>query len=205
MRLQANVAVIYYSATGSVHTLAEAEVAGAEAAGAQVRLRRVAEIAPAEAVASNPQWQGHQDSVRHIPLATAFDVLWADAIIFGTPTRYGNVSAQLKAFIDSLGPQWAQGQLADKVYSGFTAAATAHGGHEATLLALYASVHHFGGVVVAPGYADPIQFAAGNPYGASHISNNGQTPVGGDQLAAALFQGGRVARMASALKTGLAP
>jgi NAD(P)H dehydrogenase (quinone) len=197
--MPAKIAVIYYSATGNVHGLANAIVEGAEAAGAEVRLRRAAENAPAEAVASNPAWQQHREDTKDIPEATADDILWADGVVFGTPTRYGNVSAQLKGFIDTLGPQWAQGQLANKVYSGFTSASTSHGGHESTLLALYNTVHHFGGIVVAPGYTDPIQFAAGTPYGATHISAQGESPLGDVQKASARFQGGRVAKVAAVL------
>lgn len=124
---------------------------------------------------------------------------WADAVVFGTPTCYGNVSAQLKTYLDMLGPQWQQGQLANKVHSGFTSAATEHGGQESTLLALYNTVHHFGGFVVAPGYTDPIQFTTGTPYGSTHTSAQGTNPVGDDQLNAARFQGGRVAKVAAAL------
>lgn len=91
-------------------------------------------------------------------MATAEDILWADAVVFGSPTRFGNVASQLKQFIDTLGGQWVHGLLADKVYSGFTATSTAHGGQESTLLALYNTVHHFGGLVVAPGYTDPSKF-----------------------------------------------
>ncbi len=197
--MAAKIAVIYYSSTGNVHGLATAVAEGAEAAGAEVRLRRAAETAPAEAIASNPAWQQHRVDTQDVEEATADDILWADGVIFGTPTRYGNVTAQLKAFIDSLGPQWAQGQLADKAYSGFTSASTTHGGHESTLLALYTTVHHFGGIVVAPGYNDPIQFASGTPYGTTHISAQGENPLGDQERAAARFQGGRVAKVAALL------
>src|SRR5690349_23459773 len=121
----------------------------AEKAGAEVRLRQVTELAPPEAIASNPVWSQHVDSTRDEPKATADDVVWADAVLFGTPTRYGNVASQLKQYIDTLGPQWGQGLLANKAYAGFTASMTEHGGQESTLLALYNTIYHFGGVVVA--------------------------------------------------------
>jgi NAD(P)H dehydrogenase (quinone) len=124
-------------------------------------------------------------------------------VIFGSPTRYGNVAAQLKQFIDTLGPQWQQGLLADKVYSGFTATSTQHGGQESTLLALYNTVHHFGGIVVAPGYTDPVKFADGNPYGTSFVSGQGDVPDD-TALAAGEYQGRRVATIATALKAGAA-
>ena len=165
-----NLAVVYYSSTGTVHAMAERLAAAGEKAGAQVRLRQVAELAPAEAIASNAAWSDHYDATKDEPKATADDLVWADAVLFGSPTRYGNIASQLKQFLDTLGPQWQQGLLADKVYAGFTASQTQHGGQESTLLALYNTVHHFGGILVAPGYTDPTKFADGNPYGASHVT-----------------------------------
>jgi NAD(P)H dehydrogenase (quinone) len=104
-------------------------------------------------------------------------VVWADAVVFGTPTRFGNVASQLKQFIDTLGPQWGEGLLADKTYAAFTAAKTAHGGHESTLLALYNTIHHFGGIVVPPGYTDEIKFEEGNPYGVSQVDQGSEEPL----------------------------
>ena len=112
------VAIIYYSSTGTIHAMAQDYAKGLENAGAEVRIRKVHELAPPEAIAANEAWAQHAEATKDVPEATADDVLWADAVVFGTPTRYGNVSAQLKQFIDTLGPQWAQGLLADKVYSG---------------------------------------------------------------------------------------
>jgi NAD(P)H:quinone oxidoreductase type IV len=198
----AKIAVIYYSSTGTVHELAQSIVSGAQDTGAEVRLLKVAELAPRAAIESNPAWAGHAEATQDVPVATPDDVLWADAVIFGSPTRFGNVSSQLKQFIDTLGGAWAQGLLADKVYSGFTASATAHGGQESTLLALYNSVHHFGGIVVSPGYTDPIKFADGNPYGTSHVNGQGALPVDDTARAAATFQGKRVAEVAATFKAG---
>jgi len=135
-----------------------------------VRLRQVPELALEEAIASSAGWSQHLDETRNEPTATPDDVVWADAVLFGTPTRYGNVASQLKQFIDTLGPQWMAGQLADKVYAGFTASMTAHGGQETTLLALYNVVYHWGGIRAPPGYTDPVKFADGNPYGVSHVT-----------------------------------
>jgi NAD(P)H dehydrogenase (quinone) len=175
---QVRLAVIYYSATGTVHAMAERLAAAGEKAGAEVRLRQVRELAPAEAISANPAWGKHVENTRNGPLASADDVVWANAVLFGTPTRYGNVASQLKQYIDTLGPQWAQGQLADKVYAGFTASMTLHGGQESTLLALYNTIHHFGGLVVAPGYTDPLKYADGNPYGVSHVTGgNNNAPL----------------------------
>ncbi|WP_405630362.1 NAD(P)H:quinone oxidoreductase [Streptomyces sp. NBC_01174] len=199
-----NIAVVYYSATGTVSTIAKAVAKDAEAAGAQVRLRKVAELAPRAAVASNPAWAEHAEATADIPEATPDDMVWADAVIFGTPTRYGNVSAQLKQFLDTLGGLWQAGQLADKVYSGFTASSTAHGGQESTLLALYNTIHHFGGILVPPGYTDASKFVDGNPYGTSHVSGQGDIPVGTQTLTAARVQTERVVKFTRALKAGLA-
>ncbi|RJL35957.1 NAD(P)H:quinone oxidoreductase [Bailinhaonella thermotolerans] len=173
-----NVSVIYYSSTGTIHQMARLIVQAAEDAGAQTRLRQVPELAPEEAIASNAAWSQHFDNTKNEPKATPDDIVWADAVLFGTPTRYGNVASQLKQFLDTLGPQWQQGLLADKVYAGFTSTMTAHGGQESTLLALYNTIYHFGGLIVPPGYTDPLKFADGNPYGVSHVTGpTNDTPL----------------------------
>ncbi|BCJ54929.1 NAD(P)H:quinone oxidoreductase type IV [Actinoplanes sp. NBRC 14428] len=193
-------AVIYYSSTGTIHGMAERLQQAGEKAGAEVRLRQVPELAPEEAIASNAAWSQHFDRTKDEPKATADDVVWADAVLFGTPTRYGNVASQLKQFIDTLGPQWGQGLLADKAYAGFTASMTAHGGQESTLLALYNTIYHFGGVVVAPGYTDPLKFADGNPYGVSHVTGGtNDAPLTDVQFAALDHLAQRIVRVAGKL------
>ncbi|GAA3732226.1 NAD(P)H:quinone oxidoreductase [Streptomyces tremellae] len=193
-------AVVYYSSTGTNSEVAKALTEAAEKAGAEVRLRRVAELAPQAAIDSNPAWAAHHAASADIAVAAPEDVEWADAVIFGGPTRFGNIPSQLKQFIDTLGGLWAQGKLADKVYSGFASSATLHGGQESTLLALYNSFHHFGGIVVAPGYTDPAKFADGNPYGTSHVDAQGSIPVGDETREAARVQAERVVRIAGRLK-----
>ena len=163
-------AVIYYSATGTIDAMARKVAEVAEAAGAEVRLRHVAELAPQEAIESQDAWKAHRDQVADEPEATPDDMVWADAVILGTPTRFGNVSSQLKQFIDTLGGEWQAGKLADKPYAAFTSSQTAHGGQEQTLMALYATIIHWGGLVVTPGYTDGLKFVDGNPYGASHVT-----------------------------------
>lgn len=196
-----NVAVIYYSSTGNVHALAEALAEGASAAGAAVRLRRVAELAPDEAIDRNPAWRAHLNATADIPEAAHEDLRWADAYAFGTPTRYGNVSAQLKQFLDTTAALWAAGELADKPATGFTSAINRHGGNESTLLALYHTLFHWGAIVVAPGYThEAFSAAGGNPYGTAHASGAG-LPTG-EALAAARQQGQRLARMADRLRVG---
>ncbi len=196
------VAVIYYSATGTVHALAQAVAEGAEKAGAHVRLRKVAELAPPEAISANPAWTQHLQETADVVTAGFDDLVWADAVLFGTPTRFGNPASQLRAFIDTTGPLWFQGKLADKVYSAFTASNTAHGGQESTLLALGNTFYHWGGIIVPPGYTDPIQFQSGNPYGTSHVVVDG--PPGEVALQAAHHQARRVVDTAAALKAGRA-
>ncbi|WP_231127359.1 NAD(P)H:quinone oxidoreductase [Motilibacter aurantiacus] len=165
--------------------MAERVAAAGEKAGAEVRLRQVPELAPQEAIASNAAWSQHFDQTKDEPKATVDDLVWADAVLFGTPTRYGNIASQLKQYLDTTGGAWAQGKLAGKVYAGFTATQTAHGGQESTLLALYNTVYHFGGILVPPGYTDPLKFADGNPYGVSHVTGaNNDAPLGDVQLAA---------------------
>jgi NAD(P)H dehydrogenase (quinone) len=195
------IAVIYYSATGNVHALAEAVAEGAVQAGAQVRLRRAAELAQAEAIDSNPRWRAHVDVTADVQVATNDDVRWADGLAFGSPTRFGNISAQLKQFLDSTGPLWAAGELANKVATGFTSASNRHGGNESTLLALYNTLHHWGAILVAPGYTDEsVTQAGGNPYGTAHASAGG--PPTSDVLAAARYQGRRLAAITELIAGG---
>lgn len=194
-----NIAVIYYSSTGNVHRLAEAIAEGASEAGATVRLRRVAELAPPEAIDSNPAWRAHADAYAHIPEATHEDLEWAEAYAFGTPTRYGNVSAQLKQFLDTTASLWAAGALADKAVTAFTSAINTHGGNESTLLALYNTMYHWGAIVVPTGYTDKaFTEAGGNPYGTAHPSGSGLP--GDPAVASARAQGRRLSRIGGLLR-----
>ncbi|MER8157534.1 NAD(P)H:quinone oxidoreductase [Streptomyces sp. NPDC094472] len=201
MTTPVKLAVVYYSSTGTITEIAKELRDAGTKAGAEVRLLKVAELAPRAAIDSNPAWAANHAATADIPEATPDDIEWADAVLFGTPTRFGNVSAQLKQFIDTLGGLWAQGKLADKVYSGFVSSATAHAGQESTLLALYNSIHHFGGITVSPGFTDPAKFTDGNPYGTSHVDAQGTNPVDDTTRTAARIQAERAVRMATALKT----
>ncbi|MFC7040857.1 NAD(P)H:quinone oxidoreductase [Nonomuraea rubra] len=192
--------VIYYSATGNVHTLATTLAEGARKAGADVRLRKVAELAPPQAIASNQQWAQHAESTREMAEASIDDLLWADAVLLGTPTRYGTMASQLKQFIDTTGPAWQQGLLADKVYGAFGSAATAHGGHESTLLSLHTIFYHWGGIIVPPGYTDLVQFQVGTPYGTTHLDGKGEP--GELTLESGRYQAQRVVETAAALRAG---
>jgi NAD(P)H dehydrogenase (quinone) len=165
-------AIIYYSATGHGTTMASLVAAAAEAAGAEVRVRHVAETQDPESFAHNPAWTANYNATKDLPAATGDDIVWADAVIFGSPTRFGSPAAQLRTFLDSLGGLWAGGKLADKVYAGFTSSNTLHGGQETTLVSLYLTLIHFGGIIVPPGYTDPCKFIDGNPYGASLVATH---------------------------------
>ena len=197
MQHDAKILVAYYSSTGNVHALAEAVVAGAEKAGAEVRLRRVPELAPTEAVNGNSDWAAHLEATRHIPEVILDDLRWADGVVFGTPTRFGLPSSQLKQFIDQTGGLWYNNELANKVYASFTATATRHGGVEATLLSLNNTFYHWGGIIVPPGYTADIQHEQGNPYGSSHAAVGNQPP-GDVALLSAEHMGNRVATVAAA-------
>lgn len=198
------VAIIFYSSTGTIFEMARTAEQAAKDAGAEVRLVRARELAPAEAVASNPAWQANADRMdsEGVAEATPDDIEWADAVLFGTPTRYGAVAAQLKQYIDGLGPLWQRGALADKVYAGFTSSATLHGGQESTLLTLYNNVIHFGGIIVPPGYTHPSKFVDGNPYGASHVAGQGDLPVDDTTRQAVRHETERVISVTSKLVAG---
>ncbi len=203
--MQPKVAIVYYSATGTVYRLARAVEAGAREAGAEVRFLRVAERATEEVIRSNPTWAAHRDRTKDVPEATVEDLIWADAFIFGTPTRYGNVAGQLKEFLDSTGGAWGQGKLSNKVAAGFTSAANQHGGQESTLLALYNTMYHWGCMVVPPGYTDPAVYGAGgNPYGVSVAAMNGQPDLPEEIVTGAKYLGKRVVTVTGWLLKGRA-
>ena len=130
---------------------------------------------------------------------TEADAEWADAIVFGTPTRFGSVSSELKAYIDSLGGLWFQGKLNGKAGSVFCSTSTPHGGNESTLISLYNPMAHLGLIIVPLGYADPAMFKAGTPYGASAVSYNEARQPTPDDIEVARFQGRRLTEVAAAL------
>jgi NAD(P)H dehydrogenase (quinone) len=194
------IAVVYYSATGHIYEMAKALVEGAKDAGAEVRLRRVAELAPEEVIRRQDAWREHYDKTEPLVAEVKLsDLEWADGFAFGTPTRFGLPAAQLKEFIDQTGPLWVHGQLANKVATSFTSSQHAHGGQESTLLALNNVFYHWGCLIVPPGYTHAVVAAAGgNPYGASYPAGAGDK-VSTDALTAAHYQGFRLARYAARL------
>ena len=167
-------AIVYYSTYGTNHQMAECAAEAARAAGAEVRLRKARETAPRGVVDGQDAWRAQAERTADIPEATPDDLEWANAMLFSAPTRYGGAASQMRAFIDTLGPLWQRGGLADKPVSAMTSAQNPHGGQETTLLSLYTTFMHWGSIIVAPGYTDPAIFASGgNPYGAS-VSATGQ-------------------------------
>jgi len=192
--------IAFYSRNGSTEALARAIAEGAQAQGAEVRLRRAREFVSGEVMAQAPGWAenaARMNAAYEAP--TEADAEWADAIVFGTPTRFGNASAELKAYIDSLGGLWFQGKLNGKVGSAFVSTSGLHGGNESTIISLYNPMAHLGLIIVPTGYADASIFKAGTPYGASAVSGVSPLPSE-DELAVARFQGRRVASVAGLLR-----
>lgn len=195
-------AVIYYSSTGTNYQLSKWAEIGAQAAGAEVRVLKVEEIAPEASIDFNPAWRAHLEATKDMPIATSEDLIWADAIIFSTPTRFGNIPSQMKQFLDIQGGPWSQGQLNNKVISAMSSAGNSHGGQEATIQALYTSMMHWGGIIVPPGYTDTsIYGAGGNPYGVSvTVGQDGKMVEDVEQ--AVQYQAKRTVEIASWIKKG---
>jgi NAD(P)H dehydrogenase (quinone) len=195
------VLIPFYSRTGTIEALARAVAEGAEAEGAEVRLRRARELVGHDILSSVPGWKESAEAMNaRYPAPTADDAVWADAVIFGTPTRFGSVASELKAYIDGLGGLWAEGKLNGKAGSAFAGSSQQHGGNESTVISLWNPLAHLGFIIVPTGYADGVMFAgAGSPYGASVVT--GHPPAGPSEaeLAVARFQGKRVTQVAKKL------
>ncbi len=196
----AKVLVLYYSSWGHIEQMAYAAAEGAREAGAEVVVKRVPELVPEE-VAKNFHYKLDQKA----PIATVEELPEYDAIIFGTPTRYGNMTAQMKNFLDQTGGLWANGSLVGKVGSVFTSSATQHGGQESTILTSIPVLLHHGMVIVGLPYAFQGQMGVsevmGNsPYGASTIaSGDGSRQPSKVELDGARYQGKHVAEIAAKL------
>lgn len=177
------IAIVYYSTYGATHAMAQRIAATAEQQGAEVRLRHVRETAPREVVESQDAWKAHADEMAQLPVAEPEDLEWADVVVMGSPTRYGHVTSQLQGFLDTLGPLWSQGKLADKVYTAFTSSQTLHGGQETTIQALHTTFAHLGGIIVPPGYTDQVKFTDGNPYGVGKVTGQSSELTDDDNAA----------------------
>lgn len=160
--------IVYYSMTGTNFELASWAKEAAEEVGAEVRMVRVERIASEEEIEANPAWRAQVEREKDIKVASSEDLTWADAIIFSSPTRFGNVTAEIKHFMDAQGGVWSEGKLANKVVSAMSSAQNPHGGQEQTIQAIYTTMMHWGAIIVPTGYTDESIFTAGgNPYGTS--------------------------------------
>ena len=196
-------AIIYYSSTGTNYQMAQWAEASAKEAGAEVKVAKVKENAPMEAIESNPAWKAYYEATQDVPEADTDLLEWADAIIFSVPTRFGHVSSQVQQFLDTTGGLWAQGKLANKVVSAMSSAQNPHGGQASTVLAVYTTMHHWGAIIAAPGYTDESLFkAGGNPYGTS-VSVDQDGNMVEDVEDAVAYQAKRTVQVAGWVKDGL--
>lgn len=160
--------VVFYSTYGTNHGIASEAQKAAEAAGAEVRLRRIPETAPQEVVEGQDAWKAQAERASDIAEVSQDDLAWADGIFLSSPTRYGGMASQTRAWLDTLGGLWMKGALANKTISVTASAQNRNGGTEGAVLQTYTSALHFGMIPVAPGYTDPVKFEdSGNPYGFS--------------------------------------
>jgi NAD(P)H dehydrogenase (quinone) len=196
----AKVLVLYYSSYGHIETMAGAVAEGARSAGATVDIKRVPELVPPEVAKAS-----HFKLDQKAPIATVDELPNYDAIIFGVPTRFGNMAAQMKNFLDQTGGLWAKGALVGKVGSVFASTATQHGGQESTILSTHTVLLHQGMVIVGLPYAWQGQtimteMTGGSPYGASTITGgDGSRQPSANELAGARWQGEHVAKIAAKL------
>ena len=200
------VLIAYYSTYGHIHQMAEAIAEGVEEVdGAEAQLRRVPETLP-QAVLEQMGAVEAQKIFSQVPVCTVEELASADAVIFGTPTRFGNMCGQMRQFLDATGQLWAKGALVGKVGSVFTSTATQHGGQESTILSFHTTLLHHGFVIVGLPYAFQGQMrideiTGGAPYGASTIAGgSGERMPSENELAGARFQGRHVAAIAAKLK-----
>jgi NAD(P)H dehydrogenase (quinone) len=203
------VQVIFYSMYGHVWQLAEAVAAGArEVAGSEVELLQVPELIP-DAALEKSGAKAPRAAFAHIPLAQTEKLAAADALIFGTPTRFGMMTAQMRNFLDQTGGLWMKGALVGKVGSVFASTATQHGGQETTITSFHTTLLHHGMIIVGVPYAEPRlmemgEVSGGSPYGATTLAApDGSRLPSANELAIARYQGAHVARIALALKKGM--
>ena len=202
MEKKTNVLVVFYSMYGNTAKLAKAVAEGArQIQNVEVRMRQVQELVPKEIIEKDPRMKKIKEELKDIPFATLEDLAWADGIAFGSPTRYGNMTAQMKQFIDQTGGLWAEGKLINKVAGLFTSTGTLHGGQETTIFSMMIPMFHHGMIVVGVPYSEPrmsaMELGGGSPYGASSISGpNADRPPTTNDLEIAKTLGRRIAEIA---------
>jgi NAD(P)H dehydrogenase (quinone) len=198
---QVKLAIIYYSTYGTNHMMATTAAEAAQEAGAEVRVRKARETAPDDVVKSQDAWANTAERTKDVAVATPDDMTWADAYLFSSPTRYGGAASQMRAFIDTLGPLWQKGGLANKCVSAMTSALNTHGGQETTLQSLYYTFMHWGAIIVPPGYTDKaVSEAGGNPYGTSITA--GKSELGAAEKAAIQHQTKRLVEVSAQFLRG---
>ncbi|HUX63969.1 NAD(P)H:quinone oxidoreductase [Sulfuricella sp.] len=200
--------VVFYSMYGHIHRMAKAVVEGASTVdGAEASLWRVLELVPEDQLVASGA-KAAQSAFSQVPVIAPQQLAEADAIIFGTPTRFGNMAAQMRNFLDQTGQLWLEGSLVGKVGSVFTSTATQHGGQESTILSFHTTLLHQGMIIVGLPYSEQRQMtmseiSGGSPYGASTIAGpDGSRMPSDNELAMARFQGQHVAQIAAALARG---
>jgi len=203
-----NIQVIFYSMYGHVYRMAEAVAAGADAVdGAEVQLLQVPELVPDEALEKSGA-KAARKAFAHVAVAKVEDLAKADALIFGTPTRYGMMCAQMRNFLDQTGGLWMRGALVGKVASVFASTATQHGGQETTITGFFPTLMHLGMIVVGVPYAETRllemkEVSGGTPYGATTLAgHDGSRLPSENELAIARYQGKYVAEVTRALLRG---
>jgi NAD(P)H:quinone oxidoreductase type IV len=199
------VKVVFYSMYGHIYRMAEALAEGArEVEGSEVELHQVSELVP-DSVLEKSGAKKAREAFAHIPVAKPIDLADADAIIFGTPTRFGNMCGQMRNFLDQMGGLWAKNTFVGKVGSVFTSSGTQHGGQETTIISFHTTLLHLGMVIVGLPYTETRQttiaeITGGSPYGASTIAaGDGSRMPSQNELAMARFQGRHVATIARKL------
>ncbi|NUQ22012.1 MAG: NAD(P)H:quinone oxidoreductase [Gemmatimonadaceae bacterium] len=191
------VLVLFHSRTGNTAALADAIAEGAASVKfTEVEIRRVDDLAPAAVVEANEDWKRARAALakKYRTLESVDSLADYDALIVGSPTRFGGMSAEVKSVLDRAEALWTRGALVDKVGSAFSTVGTPHGGHETTIQSILVPMMHYGMIIVPPGYAEPGMFSGGSPYGATATGTGGAPVV--SELAVARHQGARVARVA---------
>lgn len=208
--MSTRILVVFYSMTGNVGKLARQVAAGAESRGAEVRLRQVAELIPAKVIEKKPALRRTKQELADVAEAAIDDLEWADGVAFGSPTRYGNMTAQMKNYIDQTGKLWLSGKLVGKAAACFTSTSTQHGGQETTLISMMMPLFHLGFIIQGLPYAEQAQMGmeqiqGGSPYGVSSVSGpNSDRPPTQMDLDLAYALGRRLADTATRLRAPLA-
>ena len=205
--MSCKISIVFYSMYGHIYRLAEAVADGARAAGAEASLWRVPELVPDEVLEKSGAKQA-QAAFEHVPVMRPEQLAEADGLLFGTPTRFGMMCAQMRNFLDQTGPLWMEGKLIGKPAGVFTSTGTQHGGQETTIASFHATLLHHGMLIVGVPYSEQRllnmdEITGGSPYGAGTLAGaDGSRQPSANELAIARTHGQRVAEIAARLKAG---